>query len=52
MRLNLADSRWRWERVLSRRLFPTLEQVPESARTIYMKRWTPDLPALALKHAG
>jgi hypothetical protein len=52
MRLNLADSRWRWERVLSRRLFPTLEQVPESARTIYMKRWTPDLPALALRHAG
>jgi transposase-like protein len=52
MRLDLTDSRWRWERVLSRRLFLNRETVPESALTIYRKRWTPSLPALDLKHAG
>ena len=52
MRLGLTDVRWRWERLLSRRLFPERERVPESALAIYRKRWTRSLPELARKHAA
>jgi hypothetical protein len=52
MRLGMTDIRWRWERVLSRRLFPEREQVTGSARAIYHKRWTPILPTLDRKHAA
>jgi len=52
MRLGLADERWRWERILSRRLFPTREPVSESALRIYRKRWSPALPELGLKQAA
>jgi hypothetical protein len=52
MRLGMTDTRWRWERVLSRRLFPEREPVSDSARAIYRKVWTPTLPGLALKHAA
>ena len=52
MRLGMTETRWRFERVLSRRLFPEREPVSESARTIYRKRWTRGLPVLDLKHAA
>jgi hypothetical protein len=52
MRLKMTDSRWRWERVLSRRLFPDRERLAETARAIYQKRWTRGLPELSLKHAA
>ena len=52
MRLGMTDTRWRWERVLSRRLFPERERVSASARTIYRKRWTRSLPELRRKHAA
>ncbi len=52
MRLGLTDTRWRWERVLSRRLFPERERVSDLARTIYQKRWTRSLPALSRRHAA
>ena len=52
MRLGMTTARWRWERVLSRRLFPARERVSSSALAIYRKAWTRSLPALALKHAA
>jgi hypothetical protein len=52
MRLGLTDTRWRWERVLSRRLFPARELMPDSTRAIYRKGWTKHLPDLVLKHAA
>lgn len=52
MRLGLADERWRWERVLSRRLFPAREKPSEPALRLYRKRWTPGLPALDRKQAA
>jgi hypothetical protein len=51
-RLGLTDERWRWERILSRRLFPTREPVSESALRIYRKRWSRGLPELGLKQAA
>jgi hypothetical protein len=52
LRLGMTSTRWRWERVLSRRLFPKREHMSESARSIYRKRWTRGLPQLELKHAA
>ena len=52
MKLGLADSRWGWERLLSRRLFTERENLPESASLIYRKRWTKSLPELVRKHAA
>jgi hypothetical protein len=52
MRLGMTDTRWRWERLLARRLFPGRECVSDSARAIYRKTWTRALPGLALKHAA
>jgi hypothetical protein len=52
MRLGLALEPWSWERLLSRRLFPTRESVAESALRIYEKRWTTGLPELTAPHAG
>jgi len=51
-RLGMTDTRWRWERVLSRRLFPERERLSETARAIYRKGWTRALPELTLKHAA
>jgi len=48
----LTDTRWRFERVLSRRLFPERERLTEIAAKIYRKSWTRGLPELALKHAA
>jgi len=52
MRLGMTDTRWRWERVLSRRLFFERELMSDSTRSIYRKGWTRSLPELALKHAA
>ena len=52
MRLGLTDERWRFERLLARRLFPTREIVSESALRVYRKRWTPALPSLIRSHAA
>ncbi len=52
MRLGLTDERWRFERILARRLFPTREPVSKSALRVYQKRWTPDLPQFERRHAG
>jgi len=52
MRLGLTDVRWRFERILARRLFPTREAVSESALRVYQKRWTPALPTLNRRHAA
>jgi transposase-like protein len=52
MRLELAHGRWRWERVLSRRLFPAREPLSESALRLYTKRWTRGLPELRRTHAA
>jgi len=50
--LGLAEERWGWERVLSRRLFPGRAPVSTSMRKLYEKRWTPGLPALERRHAA
>jgi hypothetical protein len=52
MRLGLTTERWRWERVLSRRLFPRRERASASALRIYRKCWTPGLPQLHRRHAA
>jgi hypothetical protein len=52
MHLGLTDTRWRWDRVFSRRLFPGRTRVAESALKLYRKQWTPRLPELGLKHAA
>ena len=52
MRLGLTDERWRFERVLARRLFPQRERVSESALRVYQKRWTPALPTFERRHAA
>jgi transposase-like protein len=52
MHVGLADARWRWERILSRRLFPGRESATGSALRLYQKRWTVDLPELDRKHAA
>jgi hypothetical protein len=52
MRLGLTDKRWRFERVLARRLFPSREPVSESARRVYQKLWTPALPRFVRRHAA
>jgi transposase-like protein len=52
MRLGLTDTRWRFERLLCRRLFPDRERVTEVASKIYRKTLTRRLPQLALKHAA
>jgi hypothetical protein len=52
MKLGLADSRWRWERLFVRRLFPQRIRPTDSQMKLYGKRWTPNLPALHRKHAA
>jgi transposase-like protein len=52
MQLGLADGRWRFDRILARRLFRYREPVSESALRIYQKRWTPGLPPFERRHAG
>jgi transposase-like protein len=52
MRLGLTDEGWWFERILTRRLFPTREPVSESAQRVYQKSWTPGLPKLDRRHAA
>jgi len=52
MRLGLSGERWRFERILTRRLFQHREPVSGSALRIYRKLWTPGLPPLDRRHAA
>jgi len=52
MRLGLTDRRWRFERILARRLFRSREAVSESALRVYQMLWTPGLPQFERRHAG
>ena len=52
MRLGLADQRWRFDRILARRLFPSREPVSESALRVYQKLWTTALPSFYRRHAA
>jgi hypothetical protein len=52
MRLQLTDRPWRWERILSRRLFLAREPLSESALRLYTKRWTRGLPEFDRKQAA
>lgn len=52
MRLGLAEGPWRWERILSRRLFPGREKPSGSALRLYRKRWTPQMPPLDRRHTA
>jgi hypothetical protein len=52
MRIGLADQRWHWEQVLSRRLFTLRSKVSPAALRVYRKRWTPKLPRFERAHAG
>ena len=52
MRLELADQRWRFDRILARRLFPSREPVSESALRVYQKLWTTALPSFYRRHAA
>jgi transposase-like protein len=52
MHVGLTTSPWRWERVLSRRLFPARIGLESSVANLYTKTWTPNGPKLDLAHAG
>lgn len=52
MRLGLAEERWEWGRVFTRRLFPSREKLSKSARSLYWKRWTPSMPPFQRRHAA
>src|SRR5262245_913844 len=52
MRLGLTDTRWRWERILARRLFPERERPTAAALAVYRKLWTRGAPVLGLKRAA
>jgi hypothetical protein len=51
MKLGLADRRWHWEQVLSRRLFRLRSSASPVALKLYRKRWTPGLPRFERAHA-
>ena len=52
MKIGLADAPWRWQRLLTRRLFLKRIRTPDSASRVYWKRWTSHLPRLEMKHAA
>lgn len=52
MWLGLTDTRWRWERILARRLFRKRVAPSRQALALYWKRWTRHLPELDRKHAA
>ena len=52
MKLLLTASRWRWERLFTRRLFVDRAELSGAAELVYRKRWTKSLPELARKHAA
>ena len=52
MKLKLTESRWRWERLFTRRLFVDRAGLSGAAELVYRKRWTKSLPELARKHAA
>ena len=52
MHLGITESVWAWQRVLSRRLFRSREARSPTARQLYEKRFTAELPELQLRYAG
>ena len=52
MHLGITESVWAWQRVLSRRLFRSREALSPTARQLYEKRFTAELPELQLRYAG
>jgi hypothetical protein len=52
MRIGLADQRWHWEQVLSRRLFSMRSMASPAALKLYRKQWTPGLPTFERVHAA
>ncbi|HZN55440.1 MAG TPA: hypothetical protein VFB67_08970 [Candidatus Polarisedimenticolaceae bacterium] len=52
IRVGLTDDPWRWERLLSRRLFPERLSLTTFLRNLYQKRWTAGLPILRRVHAA
>ena len=52
MRLGITTAQWEWDRIFTRRLFPTRETLSRSARALYWKRWTPAMPAFERRHAA
>jgi hypothetical protein len=52
MRLGLTDTRWRWETLLSRRLFPGRIELTGASMAIYGKRWARGAPTLSLENAA
>ena len=44
MKIGLAEERWRWRWILSRRLFPARERLTETARRIYDRTLTLEGP--------
>ena len=52
LHVGLADKRWRWERVFTRRLFPARAELSASTLKVYKKTWTQHLPTLERKHAA
>jgi hypothetical protein len=50
MELGLTAERWSWRRVLSRRLFPHRESLPEAWRQLYRRDWTTPLLPSNLRH--
>jgi hypothetical protein len=51
MKLGLADRRWHWEEVLSRRLFRRRSSVSAVGLKVYRKQWTAGLPRFERAHA-
>ena len=52
MRLGLTEERWRFDRILARRLFPHREALSDSALRVYQRRFTPALPTFNRRHAA
>jgi transposase-like protein len=51
MQVGLTSQRWSWKRILSRRLFPNREKVPELCQILYRREWpTPLLQSNRLHH--
>jgi hypothetical protein len=50
MRLGLARAPWSWKRLLSQRLFPEREQLPETWIQLYRREWTTPLVGRSTRH--
>ena len=50
MRIGLTREQWGWKRVLSRRLFPERQELPEPWGLLYRRGWTTPLLASNARH--